>query len=99
MINNKPPREKMPSAHDIAEELLKEITHPGGLDRETLNDPNADTPVEPWHSSAPPEIRWIERRIGKTVIYAIKAVLISMLIFLGSAIGSMIWSWLAHTKC
>jgi hypothetical protein len=98
--NSKPPRGRMPSAHDIAEALIEEISH-SGLDRSTpdrISDPDADTPVDiprrASYTSAPPELRWLERRIGKSVLWGLKAIYTSIVIFVGSAVGSMLWSWL-----
>jgi hypothetical protein len=99
MPNNKPPsgREKIPSAHDIAEELLKEVvTNAKGRilvddDDTPVDNPSRHYPVE---YSAPPEQQWIERRVGRGVLWAMKAIVVSALIFLGSAMGSVFWAWL-----
>jgi hypothetical protein len=96
MTNNKPPsgRQRIPSAHDIAEELLKEVIS-GHLPTD-----DDDTPVDPpshhhrIEQSDPPEQQWIERRVGRGVLWGIKAFVVSALVFLGSAVGSIIWSWL-----
>jgi hypothetical protein len=98
MPNNKPPRDKMPSAHDIAEELLKEVVE--GERRHNLEDEDTqpDIPIHrhPVKQSDPPELLWIERRIGKSVIWGIKAIVVSALIFVGSAMGSVLWSWITR---
>jgi pyruvate dehydrogenase complex dehydrogenase (E1) component len=91
--NNKRPRREMPSAHDIADELLKEVV----TSNHRLIDPDDEDTVPDipaYHKPTSFESQWIERRIGRCVIWGIKAIVVSALIFIGSAVGSMFWSWL-----
>jgi hypothetical protein len=94
--NHKSHRDRMPSAHDIAEELLKEVISSGSTGDFRHADPEADTPIDipAYHNSTPLELRWIERRIGKSVIWGVKAIVVSALIFIGSAMGSVLWTWI-----
>jgi hypothetical protein len=98
----RPHRARQPSAAEFVEaviEVAKTGSHPLLPEAEARR--ALDDEPGPRHSSSiseAPEMKWIERRIGRGVLWLLKGVGAAALVVIGSALGAFVWAWLTTRR-